>query len=61
MPIKTQHLHKYGNRVLPLANLKTKGVQCPVCGHRYILRVETGTGWIYAHPNELLCHKRYAK
>lgn len=58
MPTKTQHLHKYTRRTLSLANMKTSGEKCPVCGFRFIAKIKTGAGWIYAHPNELLCQER---
>jgi hypothetical protein len=59
MSIKTQHLHKYTSRSLPLAKMTTGGEKCPVCGFRFIMRIETGVSYIYAHPNELLCQERH--
>lgn len=55
MTVKTQHLHKYTRRSLPLKHIKDKGKICPVCGFSYALGVATGNGKIYAHANELLC------
>ena len=52
MSTKTQHLHRYTKKELPLKHLKVGKTKCPVCGFPYILKTPTGNGAIYAHRNE---------